>query len=477
MESKKWESIIGLEIHAQLKTKSKMFSPDGAEFNEGENNQIHPISLGHPGTLPLLNQQALYWALKTAKAFKGSIQYQNRFARKNYFYPDLPKGYQISQYDQPFCEGGEVRYYVSDQLYKISLERIHMEEDAGRSLHKGSATLINFNRAGVPLLEIVTKPEIKSPESAAACAKMIRQVLRYLEVCDGNLEEGSLRCDCNVSIKETDSLTMGTKVEIKNINSFRFIEKALKYEIQRQIQCIKTNKVIHQETRLYDSAKDQTQSLRLKEGASDYRYFPEPDLPVVEFEESSMANLHLPELPFEKAERFKSEYQLQTKVIDILVEDPNLADYFEQIVLQTKAAQMTSYWIVGELQARLKESHLSIKQCPITVNQFSELISLINQETISNKMGKEILDIMWNTKQDPKDIIKEKKFKQISDEPTLKALIKDTLLKYPKQLQDYKAGRTKIFGFFIGQIMKATKGQANPETLSELLKNTLDNLD
>ncbi len=477
MEFRGWESVIGLEIHAQLKTKSKMFSSDGAQFNEGENNQINPVSLGHPGTLPVLNKQAFYWALKTGKAFNGTIKNTNVFARKNYFYPDLPKGYQISQYDKPFCEGGRVEYYLDGSLYVISLERIHMEEDAGRSLHKGTSTLINFNRAGVPLLEIVTKPDIRDPKSAAACAKTIRRILRYLEVCDGNLEEGSLRCDCNVSLREKGSTKLGTKVEIKNINSFRFIEKALKYEIERQIQCLESKRTIYQETRLYDSTKNQTQPMRSKEGASDYRYFPEPDLPAVIFEESLLENLNLPELPFEKAKRFKKEYQLQETVIDILVEDKNLADYFEQIVLKTKSAQTTSHWIVGVLQSFLNESHLSIKQCPISVDRFAELISCLNQGEISNKMAKEIFSIMWESQKTPKEIIKEKNLKQISDENVLEKLIDETLLKYPKQLKDYKEGRTKLFGFFIGQIMKETKGQSHPEKLSSLLKKKLEKLD
>ena len=473
MEFKGWESVIGLEIHAQLKTNSKMFSSDSAQFNDGENNQINPVSLGHPGTLPVLNEQAFYWALKTAKAFHGVIKNKNVFARKNYFYPDLPKGYQISQYDKPFCEGGRVEYYFKDKVHVVPLERIHMEEDAGRSLHKGITTLVNFNRAGVPLLEIVTKPEIRNPEAAAACARTIRRILRYLEVCDGNLEEGSLRCDCNISLREKGTTKLGTKVEIKNINSFRFIEKALKYEIERQKQCLDSKGVIHQETRLYDSTKNQTQAMRSKEGASDYRYFPEPDLPVVVFEESLLENLHLPELPFEKAERFKKEYQLQEAVIEMLVEDKSLADYFEKIVLKTQSAQTVAHWVVGELQAFLKESHLTIEQCPISTDNFAKLISFVNQGEISNKMAKEIFSLMWKTQKTAEEIISSKNLKQISDESVLEKLINETISKYPKQLQDYKEGRTKLFGFFIGQIMKETKGQAHPEKLSNLLKKKL----
>ena len=473
MESNRWEPVIGLEIHAQLKTKSKMFSPDGAQFSDEQNNQIHPISLGHPGTLPALNKQALFWAVKTAKAFNGNIKSKNRFARKNYFYPDLPKGYQISQSDKPFCEGGEVKYYLEGNLQKVDLERIHMEEDAGRSLHKGTATLINFNRAGVPLLEIVTKPDIKTPESAAACVKTIRRVLRYLEVCDGNLEEGSLRCDCNVSIRKKNSKTLGTRVEIKNINSFRFIEKALKYEIQRQINCLESDEPIYQETRLYDSSKDKTQAMRSKEGASDYRYFTDPDFPRISFEADFLNQIRLPELAFEKAERFQKEYQLPISAIDLLVEDKYLADYFEKVVLKTKSPEITSHWIIGELQAFLKESHLNIKQCPITTDQLAELICFINQGDISNKMAKDIFDIMWKTQKNPKNIIEEKNLKQISDESILAEWVDKVLLNHPKQVEDYQGGRTKVFGFFVGQIMKETKGQAHPEKVAQLLKKRL----
>lgn len=474
MDFKQWEPIIGLEIHAQLKTKTKMFSSDGAFFDERENSEISPVSLGLPGTLPLLNEQALMWALKTAKAFKGRIQNKNIFARKNYFYPDLPKGYQISQYDKPFCQGGEVKYFYEGEVCTISLERIHMEEDAGRSLHKGHCTLINFNRAGVPLLEIVTKPEIKHPQSAALCAKSIRRVLRYLEVCDGNLEEGSLRCDCNVSLRKKGSQALGVKVEIKNINSFRFIEKALQYEIERQMAHLNSSQKIIQETRLYDSVKNQTLPMRSKEESSDYRYFPDPDLLPVEFEEAFVENLKLPELPFERAERFKKEYQIQKSIIDLLVEDKKMADYFEHIATQTKDPQTASSWIVGDLQAQLKEHHLSIEKCPVSAKHLIQLIELINAGDVSTKMAKDIFALMWETQKSPQQIVEEKNLKQISDPQILEDLIHKTLTQYPKQLKEYQEGRTKLFGFFVGQIMKATQGQAHPEKLATLLKKKLE---
>ena len=472
MDSKTWDVVIGLEIHAQLKTNTKLFSPDKTEFTVGENDQIHPVSLALPGTLPVLNEEALKMAVKTGTAFNGKIQEVSQFARKNYFYPDLPKGYQISQYDKPFCEGGRVDFFLKGERQSVSLERIHLEEDAGKSIHKGSYSLINFNRAGIPLIEIVTKPEIKDPLSASACAKAIRRTLRYLEVCDGNLDEGSLRCDCNVSVRTLGEKKLGTKVELKNINSFRFIEKALFYEIDRQIECLKSGEKIEQETRLYDSSKNQTASMRSKEGASDYRYFPDPDLPQVHFDLKFLEKLDLPELPFDRAQRFIKDYNLPADQVEILIEDKKLADYFEQVAKETKEPQNTSHWFMGELQAHLKEKGQS--SCPVPVKDFSKLLLLISKGDISNKMAKEIFVEMWDKGLSPEHIIKQKNLKQISNQEELEALVDKILNNYPKQIKDYKEGRTKLFGFFVGQVMKESKGQANPQKLSEILKKKLD---
>ena len=463
---------IGLEIHAQLKSQTKLFSPDRASWTEGENNEIHPVSLALPGTLPVLNEMALKMALKTGLAFKGQIKNGSVFARKNYFYPDLPKGYQISQYDKPFCKGGRVCFFNKDREISISLERVHLEEDAGRSLHKGACSLINFNRAGIPLLEIVTKPEITDPHTASLCAKAIRRTLRYLEVCDGNLEEGSMRCDCNVSVRPKGQTELGTKVELKNINSFRFIEKALFYEIDRQTECLKSGGEIIQETRLYDPSKNQTRLMRTKESASDYRYFPDPDLPQVYFEQKLLKELRLPELPFEKSQRFIQDYHLKAETAQVLVEDKNSADYFEKIALESEDPQTVSLWFRGELQAQLKERNQSF--CPIPVKDFSRLLKLIEEGVISNKMAKEIFNEMWDKGLSPEKIIQEKNLKQISGEEALKRLIIQTLAKHPNQVKTYKAGKTKLFGFFVGQIMKETKGQANPQKLSQLLKKELE---
>ncbi|MBC6414807.1 MAG: Asp-tRNA(Asn)/Glu-tRNA(Gln) amidotransferase subunit GatB [Bdellovibrionales bacterium] len=463
---------IGLEIHAQLKTQSKLFSPDRAGFNPGENQEIHPVSLALPGTLPVLNEEALKMAFKTGKAVQGCLKKKSVFSRKNYFYPDLPKGYQISQYDKPFCEGGFIQFFHKNQEISIALERIHIEEDAGRSLHKGNFSLINYNRAGTPLLEIVTKPVISDPYVASQCVKAIRRLLRYLEVCDGNLEEGSMRCDCNISVRPEGQKQLGAKVELKNINSFRFIEKALFYEKARQIECLKLGQALTQETRLYDSTKNQTKSMRSKESARDYRYFPDPDLPELDVSENFLNQLDLPELPFDKTQRFVKEYKFTPDLAQILVEDFKQADYFEQVVLQTKNPQALSLWFRGEIQAHLKEKNQRV--CPIPVKDFARLLNLIDEGDISNTMAKDIFSEMWNQAKSPDQIIKEKNLKQISSDSKLKAFAQDVLNQNPKQVQDYKQGRSKLFGFFIGQVMKKTKGQANPQKLSHILKQLLE---
>ena len=474
MDSKNWSAVIGLEIHAQLKTKTKLFSPEEAGWTAGENDQIHPVSLALPGTLPVLNEEALKMALKTGKAFHGNIKNGSVFSRKNYFYPDLPKGYQISQYDKPFCEGGRVDFFLNGEKQSVALERIHLEEDAGRSLHRGDCSLINFNRAGIPLLEVVTKPDMTDPMIAGACAKAIRKMLRYLEVCDGNLEEGSLRCDCNVSVRPKGETKLGTKVELKNINSFRFIEKALTYEIDRQIECLKAREVIHQETRLYDSSKNQTRSIRSKESASDYRYFPDPDLPQVNFDTALLQQLEWPEFPFDRAQRFMKEYNLSASAAETLTEDKNLANYFEQVAKESQDPQSLSHWFQGELKAHLKDKGQSV--CPIPVKDFAQLLILISQGDISNTMAKEIFSEMWDTGQNPEQIIQKKNLKQISGQNELEELVQKILSLYPSQLEDYKKGRTKLFGFFVGQIMKKSKGQANPQKVSQILKQKLDEL-
>ncbi len=473
MDFKNWSTVIGLEIHAQLKTETKLFSPDKAGWTEGENDQIHPVSLALPGALPVLNESAFNMALKAGKAFRGNIQNDSVFARKHYFYPDLPKGYQISQYDKPFCRGGRVDFFLSGERRSIALERIHLEEDAGQSIHRGSYSLINFNRAGTPLLEIVTRPEIKEPAEAGACAKAIRRMLRHLDICDGDLEKGSLRCDCNVSVRPKGEAKLGTKVELKNINSFRFIEKALDYEINRQISRLTAGEAILQETRLYDSSKNQTRPMRSKETASDYRYFPDPDLPSAHFSDDLLSRLNLPELPFDRAMRFMADYNLTADTAEALTEDKDLADYFEQVALAGDP-QIASHWFQGELKAHLKDK--GARFCPIPAKDFSRLLLLVSQGDISNTMAKEIFSEMWSAGQSPDQIIKRKNLKQISSPEELAALAHKILSAHPSQVRDYKQGRKKIFGFFVGQAMKESKGQAHPQKLSKILKQKLDEM-
>ena len=467
------EAVIGLEIHAQLKTKTKLFSPDKATYSQKENDQIHPVSLGFPGMLPVLNKQALVFALKAAKAFKGQVMTQSVFARKNYFYPDLPKGYQISQYTQPYCQGGTITYKLNEQWMEISLERIHIEEDAGQLLHRETKSLVNFNRAGIPLLEIVTNPEIKSPQSASLCARTVRRTLRYLEICDGNLEEGSMRCDCNISLRPTGSQHLGTKVELKNINSFRFIEKALRYEIKRQSQSLKEGRFIVQETRGYDPGKNQTFPMRSKEEAKDYRYFPDPDLLPLNLTED-IKNISIPEMPWQKAKRFSEEYDLKEKDIDILIEDKNLCNYFEKLAKESKDPLASCHWLLGDLQSLLKEHHKTIKDSLIPPKKLGDLMKCVANKKVSLSMARQILKTMWQTGETCEKIIKEKGLEQISDTKTLRDIIQKILIANPKQTEEYKQGKTKLFGFFTGQVMKQTKGQANPKILTELLKQELE---
>ena len=474
MASKTWETVIGLEIHAQLQTKTKMFSPDSASFSSLENEHIHPISLGFPGTLPLFNKEACVFALKTARAFEGNLRQKNVFARKNYFYPDLPKGYQVSQSDQPFCQGGKVKFYSEEGEEEVLLERIHMEEDSGRSLHQSKESLVNLNRAGVPLLEIVTQPVLRRPKQAALCARAIRQILFYLQVCDGSLEEGSLRCDCNISLREKGQSALGTKVELKNLNSFKFIEKALNYEIKRQAALLEKGEKILQETRLYDSKKDQTFAMRSKETSSDYRYFPDPDLLPVDLSAIEKDLDELPELPYEKFKRFGQDYKLKTKAIEVLLEDPDLCDYFEQLAKKTKDPEASCHWLLGEMLGHLKQGDFNLKNQPIPLQALSDLIGFVAKETISISVAKEVFHLMWVNQKTPQEIIKENQLQQISDEKELGKFVQEVLNANPKQVSAYKQGKTKLLGFFVGQVMKMTKGQAHPEKLSKILKDALE---
>jgi aspartyl-tRNA(Asn)/glutamyl-tRNA(Gln) amidotransferase subunit B len=470
-----WEAVIGLEIHAQLLVDSKMFSPDSAHFGGADNEHTHPVSLGMPGTLPVINKKAVEFSVRTGLALNCKIRRKSVFARKNYFYPDLPKGYQISQYDEPLCENGFVDYFLNGEIKRVGITRAHMEEDAGKSQHSGDFSLINLNRAGVPLLEIVSEPDIRTPAEAAEYARTVRKILRYLNVCDGNLEEGSMRCDCNVSVRKKGTEKFGTKVELKNINSFRFVEKAVEYEIQRQIDCIESGEKIMQETRLYDSTKNRTFSMRSKEEAHDYRYFPDPDLLPVQIEDKFLEKVksELPELPLAMAQRFQSEYGLPAYDSFVLTTEKALADYFELAAKLSKNAKAASNWIMSELLRELNEAKLEVEKSPISAEQLAEMIAMIDAKEISGKMAKEVFAEMWKTSKAPKEIVKSKGMSQITDTSAIEKIVDEVMTASAQAVTDYRSGKTKLFGFFVGQVMKASKGQANPEMVNQILQAKL----
>ena len=469
-----FEAVIGIEVHVQLKTKSKIFSSDSTEFDSSDNGHISPVTLGMPGTLPVLNKSAIYYAIKTGLALNCQIRKKNVFSRKNYFYPDLPKGYQISQYDEPICEKGFVEFKLNDQIKKIGITRAHLEEDAGKSTHFGQYTLLNYNRAGIPLLEIVSEPDLRTPQEAAEYCRTIKNIVQYLEVCDGNLEEGSLRCDCNVSVRKFGESKFGTKVELKNINSFRFVEKAIEYEIHRQIDQIENNQKIIQETRLYDADKNRTYTMRTKEDAEDYRYFPDPDILPVVITDQEINQIQIPELYTAKALRFVNEYGLQWAEAHLLCESIYLARYFEDCGKRCGQFKLAASWITTELLRELNENHLTILNSKISSSDLADLLTQIHNQTISGKIGKMIFKEMWSTGKNPLQIIKEKNLSQNSNTDELQNIIEKIVCANPELVKDFKLGKTKVIGFFVGAIMKETKGQANPGLVNEILIKELN---
>lgn len=472
---KDYEAVIGLEIHVQLQTKSKLFCGNSAAFGGHDNEHICPVCTAMPGSLPVLNRQAVELSMKTGLALNCAIRRHSVFSRKQYFYPDSPKGYQISQYDLPLCENGYVDFILDGERKRVNIVRAHMEEDAGKSTHHGEYSLINLNRAGVPLLEVVSGPDMRSPAEAAEYARAMRRIVRYLGVCDGNLEEGSMRADCNVSVRKKGATKLGTKVEIKNINSFRFIEKAIEYEIFRQIDCLETGEPIYQETRLYDPDKNRTFTMRSKEEAHDYRYFPDPDLLPLQVEEAWVESVRqsLPELPLARAERFMAEYKLPEYDAFILTQEKDLADYFEQVASASKNPKAASNWVMTELLRELNDSKKEVSESPITAEQLGRMILLIDGGTISGKIAKTVFAEMWNTGKEPDVIVKEKGLTQITDTAAIEKMIDDVLAAFPSEVQEYRSGKEKLFGFFVGQAMKASKGQASPDVVNGILKKKL----
>jgi len=473
-----YEAVIGLEVHAQLKTVSKIFCGCSTKFGAPPNTQTCPICLGMPGVLPVLNRRVLELAVKTGLALHGKITPYSRFARKNYFYPDLPKGYQISQYELPICEHGYLEVAVNGQIKRIRIRRAHMEEDAGKNLHEGldAASHVDLNRAGVPLLEIVTEPDIRSVDEAVAYLKTLRGVLVYLDVCDGNMEEGSLRCEPNLSLRPVGQKEFGTRVELKNINSFRFVQKAMEYELRRQEKLLREGGKVVQETRLWNTEKEVTIVMRGKEEAHDYRYFPEPDLVPLMIPADLIEEIRkgLPELPDAKRERFVREYGIPIYDAEVLTIDKDLARYFEACVELYAQPKTVSNWIMSELLRELNNSGQGIAECPIPPDRFTGLLKLIDNGTISGKIAKTVFEEMYRTGRAPEEIVKEKGLVQISDEGAIEALVDEVLQAHPGELASYRQGKSQLLGFFVGQVMKRSQGKANPGKVNELLKRKLD---
>ena len=475
---KEWESVIGLEIHVQLNTKSKLFSGASTDFGAEPNTQACNIDLGLPGVLPVLNKEVLKMAVKFGLAINATINSPTNFARKNYFYPDLPKGYQISQLDDPIVEGGSIDIISEEKTKKIGITRAHLEEDAGKSLHEDyeGMTGVDLNRAGTPLLEIVSEPDIRSAEEAVAYLKKIHSLVRYLNISDGNMAEGSMRCDANVSVRKKGDVNLGTRTEIKNVNSFKFVERAINYEIKRQISLLTNGQEITQDTILYDSVKDETRPMRSKEYANDYRYFPEPDLLPVIIEDNFIEKVkrNMPELLEDKKIRFINSFELSDYDADVLVANRDIANYFEGVVEITKEPKLSANWVMGDLSAFLNKENLEISESKISYKNLANLILRILDKTISGKIAKEIFEIMWETSHDPDKIIEEKGLKQVTDTSEIEKLIDLVLEQNPKQLSDLKSGKDKLFGFFVGQVMKASKGKANPSQVNKILKEKLE---
>jgi len=473
-----WEVVIGLEIHAQLATKSKIFSGSSTAFGAEPNTQANVVDLGMPGVLPVMNKEALNMAVKFGTAIGAEITKRSVFDRKNYFYPDLPKGYQTTQLEHPIVGLGEVEIELDDgSIKKIGVTRAHLEEDAGKSLHEdfSGATGIDLNRAGTPLIEIVSEPDMRSPEEAVAYMRKIHSIVTYIGVCDGNMQEGSFRCDANVSMRPKGQEEFGTRAELKNINSFRFVERAINVEIERQIDILESGGTVVQETRLYDSNKNETRSMRSKEDAMDYRYFPDPDLlPIVITDDYIEAiRSTLPELPDAKKIRFMDEFKLNADDARILTASLELADFFEAVAKQTGDGKLASSWVSGELAGRLNKQGLNIKASPINASQYAGLLTRIKDNTISGKIAKEVLDAMWSEGGDADSIIESKGLKQISDSGALEAMVDKVIADNPNQVEQFKAGKEKLMGFFVGQIMKETQGKANPGQINALLKKKL----
>jgi aspartyl-tRNA(Asn)/glutamyl-tRNA(Gln) amidotransferase subunit B len=478
-----YEAVVGLECHAQLLTKSKLFCSCSTKFGDAPNSNTCPVCLGLPGALPVLNRVAVALAVRAALGLNCKVNAESQWARKNYFYPDLPKGYQISQYDRPLAQHGFIEITVNGTRKKIGVQRIHMEEDAGKSLHEGFPdssrnTYLDFNRSGVPLVEIVSNPDIRSSAEAHDYLTRLKEILEYLEVNDGNMEEGSLRCDANVSVRKFGDVKFGTRTELKNINSFRFVQKAIDYEVHRQIDVLESGGRVVQETRLWNSVEERTVSMRSKEEAHDYRYFPDPDLPLLVLDPESIAEVQrsMPELPEARRKRFAAEYALSEYDAGVLASTRALADFFEDTAKLSGQAKAAANWIMGDLLRFYKENNVDLKdlsKSPVKPNMLARMISLVDKGTISGKIAKTVMEEMYLSGKNPEAIIEEKGLIQISNTDEIEKIVSRVIEENPKPLEQYRQGKTSNFGFFVGQVMRATGGRANPQTVNDILKKRL----
>jgi len=473
-----WETVIGLEIHVQLSTKSKLFSGGSTEFGAESNTHVDLIDMGLPGVLPVANKEAFYKAIRFGLATGAEINQESSFDRKNYFYPDLPKGYQITQMTKPIVEKGSIKIATDESERIINITRAHLEEDAGKSIHDlfEGKTGVDLNRAGTPLLEIVSEPEISDAKEAVAYFKAIRQLVTFLGICDGNMAQGSMRCDVNVSVRKSGDKELGTRAELKNINSFKFIEKAINYEIDRQIRVIESGESVVQETRLYDSEKNETRSMRSKEEANDYRYFPCPDLLPVVISDKELKEIkdNLPELPEEKEKRYISEIRLDESEAKIISSSKAMANMFEEASNKTHDAKLVAKWLVGDVSALLNKDNIEIDESNLSAENFGKLIERISDNTISGKIAKSVLEEIWENGRDVDEIIESKGLVQIQDESLLEGIAQKVIDANLNQVNAYKNGKEKLFGFFVGQVMKETQGKANPKTVNKILKDLLN---
>ena len=475
-EKAKWEVVIGLEVHAQVTSNSKLFSGSSTKFGAEPNTQVSLVDSAFPGMLPVINEYCIQQAVKTGLGLNAKINSYSVFDRKNYFYADLPQGYQISQYKNPIVGEGKITLDLPNGTKTIGIERLHLEQDAGKSIHDldPSNTYVDLNRSGVALMEIVSKPDLRSPDEVNAYIKKLRSIMRYLGTCDGNMQEGSLRADVNVSVRKEGDKELGTRCEIKNVNSIKFMQMAIAYEAQRQVELLESGKSIDQETRLFDTKKNETRSMRSKEDAHDYRYFPDPDLLPLNLDKELIENIkkNLPELPDQKKERFIKDYSLNAYEANVLVSEKEISDYFEEVIKKSDI-KLAKNWIMGDLFASLNDKNISISESPVTAKKMSQLIDSISSGIISGRTAKEVFEVMKETGEEPNKIIESKGLQQKSDPKELEAIIEKILTENKDKVDQYKSGKDKLFGFFVGQVMKVSGGKANPQLVNEILKKKL----